>query len=308
MFKRTTALMVMGLLSVGTPSLAPDVDSPPFPPSWWNDDNHDFWTYAHWEVPPGANPANPPNDATHFASSWLKNTDFSLVVTGLDVKITLNNAYIEENRKVVFIYVKGKKNHGLFKAPRNFDLDFGDTPQGSPEPTVIGGGGTGGGHGFNFGVWTATLKVTIKPQPDKVIWTFTMPEGSVIQRAWAGEICDAIEGEGCPLDLNGDGILNLDDVPVLFASWGQCPGCAADYNADGVVDLSDHAIMIHHDGPFVDLCWPDLDASDDVGTSDLVALLSAWGECAPCQADLDASGDVGAVDLLILLAAWGPCP
>ena len=43
-------------------------------------------------------------------------------------------------------------------------------------------------------------------------------------------------------------------------------------------------------------------------TSDLLALLVAWGPCVSCQEDLDGDDVVGASDLLILLASWGPCP
>jgi len=55
-------------------------------------------------------------------------------------------------------------------------------------------------------------------------------------------------------------------------------------------------------------CPADLDDSDDVGFSDLLILLAAWGPpCPGCPADLDGSGEVLFGDLLILLAAWGPC-
>ncbi|MHC4428294.1 MAG: agmatine deiminase family protein [Planctomycetota bacterium] len=52
----------------------------------------------------------------------------------------------------------------------------------------------------------------------------------------------------------------------------------------------------------------DIDGDGRVGTSDLLILLSAWGECPPlggCPSDLDGSGFVGTGDLLILLANWG---
>jgi len=57
-------------------------------------------------------------------------------------------------------------------------------------------------------------------------------------------------------------------------------------------------------------CPADLDGNGTVNTSDLLALLAAWGECPQdefCHADFDYSGDVGVADLLTLLAAWGPC-
>jgi hypothetical protein len=42
-----------------------------------------------------------------------------------------------------------------------------------------------------------------------------------------------------------------------------------------------------------------------VSTSDLLALLSAWGPCGGCPEDLDGDGNVSTADLLILLANWG---
>ncbi len=55
-------------------------------------------------------------------------------------------------------------------------------------------------------------------------------------------------------------------------------------------------------------CPEDLDGSGDVGVTDLIALLAAWGPNPGHPADLDGSGDVGVTDLIALLAAWGPCP
>ena len=58
-------------------------------------------------------------------------------------------------------------------------------------------------------------------------------------------------------------------------------------------------------------CPEDLDQSGDVGFSDLLTILTAWGPCPAgedCPADLDGSGDVGFSDLLQVLTAWGACP
>jgi len=54
----------------------------------------------------------------------------------------------------------------------------------------------------------------------------------------------------CPEDLNGDGMVNLTDLLILFAAWGACDECPEDLNGDGVVDIAD-----------------------------LLLLLNAWGEC-----------------------------
>ena len=55
-------------------------------------------------------------------------------------------------------------------------------------------------------------------------------------------------------------------------------------------------------------CPADLDGSGDVGITDLLTLLAAWGPClGECPADLGGDGMVGITDFLALLAAWGPC-
>ncbi|MHC4218549.1 MAG: hypothetical protein ACYSU7_08860, partial [Planctomycetota bacterium] len=54
-----------------------------------------------------------------------------------------------------------------------------------------------------------------------------------------------------------------------------------------------------------------LDGDGEVGVSDVLALLAAWGpcpDCGDCVADLDGDCNVGVTDFLTLLAAWGPCP
>jgi hypothetical protein len=55
---------------------------------------------------------------------------------------------------------------------------------------------------------------------------------------------------------------------------------------------------------------PDLDGDRDIGTEDLLAVLTAWGatcgEICPPE-DVDGDGVVGVGDLLFILASWGPC-
>ena len=51
-------------------------------------------------------------------------------------------------------------------------------------------------------------------------------------------------------------------------------------------------------------CPADIDGDGEVSSSDLGALLSAWGTAG---ADLDGDGETGSSDLGVLLSAWGPC-
>ncbi|MHC4614638.1 MAG: hypothetical protein ACYTAU_13830, partial [Planctomycetota bacterium] len=55
-------------------------------------------------------------------------------------------------------------------------------------------------------------------------------------------------------------------------------------------------------------CPWDLDGSGDVGVTDFLALLAAWGSDPGGPPDFDGDGDVGVTDFLLLLAYWGPCP
>lgn len=55
-------------------------------------------------------------------------------------------------------------------------------------------------------------------------------------------------------------------------------------------------------------CPWDLDGSGDVGVTDLLAVLAAWGAPAAGPPDFDGDGVVGVTDLLALLGNWGPCP
>ncbi len=90
-------------------------------------------------------------------------------------------------------------------------------------------------------------------------------------------------------------------------------------------EFAPYASSLDLAGPLVDVDWyleveqlrvacpGDFDCSGDVGITDFLALLAAWGkcptgECAICPGDLDRDGSVGIVDFLALLANWGPCP
>ncbi|TVQ32238.1 MAG: hypothetical protein EA376_06200 [Phycisphaeraceae bacterium] len=49
-------------------------------------------------------------------------------------------------------------------------------------------------------------------------------------------------------DLNGDGVVNAQDLAILLGSWGPCPDpeepCPADVNGDGVVNAQDLGIVL----------------------------------------------------------------
>ena len=93
---------------------------------------------------------------------------------------------------------------------------------------------------------------------------------------------------------------------------------ADDVNDNGLIigsghrqGLGAHAFILEPQDP---CCPADLDGDGDVGVSDFLILLGAWGPCpdcgdcgVECVADIDCNCDVGVSDHNILLGAWGPC-
>jgi WD40 repeat protein len=49
-------------------------------------------------------------------------------------------------------------------------------------------------------------------------------------------------------DVNGDGLVNAEDLLLLLASWGECPGggepCPADFDGDGFVGTADLLLLL----------------------------------------------------------------
>jgi carboxypeptidase A2 len=56
-------------------------------------------------------------------------------------------------------------------------------------------------------------------------------------------IVNAADCPDCPADLNGDGVVNVADLLILFDNWGENPGSPADLNGDGVVNVADLLIL-----------------------------------------------------------------
>jgi hypothetical protein len=58
-----------------------------------------------------------------------------------------------------------------------------------------------------------------------------------------------------------------------------------------------------------DECCPwDADESGDVGVTDFLQILGAWGWNPGHPADFDLDGNVAVSDFLLLLSNWGSCP
>ena len=58
---------------------------------------------------------------------------------------------------------------------------------------------------------------------------------------WAGWMhCDELPCATCPEDVNGDGVVGVDDLLQLLAVYGNsCSGCPEDIDGDGVVGVDD---------------------------------------------------------------------
>ena len=52
------------------------------------------------------------------------------------------------------------------------------------------------------------------------------------------------ENPGNPADVNGDGVVNVDDLLIVIAAWGPCDGCPADIDGDLVVGVNDLLAVI----------------------------------------------------------------
>jgi len=54
--------------------------------------------------------------------------------------------------------------------------------------------------------------------------------------------------DGCPWDLNGDGVVDTADVTAMLAAWGPCPGCGADFDCGTAVNVTDFLTLLRHWG------------------------------------------------------------
>lgn len=97
------------------------------------------------------------------------------------------------------------------------------------------------------------------------------------------------------------------ELPLNFVGRGINDDGRIIGSAFDPADLRAHAYLLEPLNDGGDECVADLDDDGAVGTSDLLALLGAWGTNPKGAPDLDGDGVVGTPDLLLLLGAWGPC-
>ena len=138
------------------------------------------------------------------------------------------------------------------------------------------------------------------PMPDPDNTTFQRPIGVQLSA-----------DESTLYTVTSDGYLHVIDTAVNEVAQTHYidaySGCTFEFRDDGLgFIVSPHA---HVDGiTVVDLefCPGDVDGNGAVNTSDLLALLGAWGS-AGGPADVNFDGIVNTADLLILLGNWGAC-
>lgn len=126
---------------------------------------------------------------------------------------------------------------------------------------------------------SVTIDTTLLSGPTFRAWWFSPVDGSatLLDEFGPGDL-----GPGGTLTLTSpasgdDWVLVVDDASAGFGPPGvPLPAPSPDFNGDGLVNVSDLLIM-----------------------------LSEWGDCATCQADLNGDGTVDVLDLLQLLHAWG---
>ena len=55
---------------------------------------------------------------------------------------------------------------------------------------------------------------------------------------------EVLESTQPDADLNGDGIVNGDDLLRILSFWGACSGCPEDFNQDGIIDGDDLLVVL----------------------------------------------------------------
>ncbi|MHC4218551.1 MAG: FG-GAP repeat domain-containing protein [Planctomycetota bacterium] len=144
-----------------------------------------------------------------------------------------------------------------------------------------------GPHEFTYSRESGWISVNIAPSTAlEVDYTYSHSLDMAISN-WDGSLGNYLYYNLLFDDCNRNGIPDGCDIDSGFA---------VDVNHNGVPDGCEG------------YCPWDLDESGDVGVTDFLQLLAAWGTDPGGPPDFDGDGDVGVNDFLILLANWGPCP
>ena len=125
--------------------------------------------------------------------------------------------------------------------------------------------------------------------------------GTYLFADWSFNTIVALQHDGSTATLVQDVTADLD--PPGFLKIQKVASFGEDNNGEiYVCDYSGGEIF-----KIVGGCVWDLNGNGNVGVTDLLGLLAAWGTNPGGPPDFDGNGDVGVTDLLALLAAWGLC-
>ena len=99
--------------------------------------------------------------------------------------------------------------------------------------------------------WTADLPgLTTGPLDAEFLGTTTAwSVGSNNMNLSTVAMYEAQPDPACPEDINGDDLVDVNDVLGVIESWGDCPACPGDTNGDGAVDVDDLLAVVAAWGP-----------------------------------------------------------
>ena len=73
--------------------------------------------------------------------------------------------------------------------------------------------------------------------------------GVVGNRYFVEMLCGTCDSADCVADIDGDGVVEVDDLIILLSAWGPNPGHPADLDGDDVVDVDDLILVLSSWGP-----------------------------------------------------------
>lgn len=119
-------------------------------------------------------------------------------------------------------------------APDAFDCGVDPVDANTLEVTA-GPGRNGFESGFEYRITpTNTLVSDIPAQPPV---------------AWSRSYVIAIDGQACPSDFTGDGVVGMAEMLRILSVWGVCQKCPEDLNMDGIAGFADVLTILGDWGP-----------------------------------------------------------